>query len=84
MAVHDVGRVHGVKLRPGMVFTIDPMIWIHPEKLYIRIEDVALVTADGVENLSSFVPSLIEEVEATIKEKGLIEIRPAIELPLKK
>jgi Xaa-Pro aminopeptidase len=84
MAVHDVGRVHGVKLRPGMVFTIDPMIWIHEEELYIRIEDVALVTADGVENLSAFVPSRIEDVESMIKQKGLIEFRPPIELLLKK
>ncbi len=84
MAVHDVGQVRGVPLKPGMVFTIDPMIWIHEERLYIRIEDVALVTSDGVENLSAFVPSLIEDVERTIKEKGLIELRPGTELPLKK
>jgi Xaa-Pro aminopeptidase len=84
MAVHDVGRVGGVPLQPGMIFTIDPMIWIHEERLYIRIEDMALVTEDGVENLSAFVPSRLEEVEATIKEKGLIEFRPATTLPLKK
>lgn len=84
MAVHDVGRVHGVKLRPGMVIAIDPMIWIHSEKLYIRIEDVALVTKDGVENLSAFVPSRVEDVEAVIREKGLTEIRPVTDLPLKK
>ncbi|HEX8060378.1 MAG TPA: Xaa-Pro aminopeptidase, partial [Cyclobacteriaceae bacterium] len=77
MAVHDVGRIHGLKLQPGMIFTIDPMIWIHEERLYVRIEDVALVTSDGVENLSGFVPSKPEDVEATIKEKGLIEFRPA-------
>lgn len=73
MAVHDVGRVRGVPLQPGMVFTIDPMIWIPEERLYIRIEDVAVVTADGVENLSAFVPSKIEDVERTIKENGLIQ-----------
>jgi Xaa-Pro aminopeptidase len=84
MAVHDVGRIHGVKLQPGMIFTIDPMIWIPEERLYIRIEDMALVTSDGVENLSGFVPSRAEDVEAVIKEKGLIEFRPATELPLKK
>jgi Xaa-Pro aminopeptidase len=77
MAVHDVGRIHGIRLQPGMIFTIDPMIWIHEERLYVRIEDVALVTSDGVENLSGFVPSRLEDVEATIKEKGLIEFRPA-------
>ncbi|NJN41853.1 MAG: aminopeptidase P family protein [Flammeovirgaceae bacterium] len=84
MAVHDVGQVHGVKLRPGMVFTIDPMIWVHEEKLYVRIEDVALVTEQGVENLSAFVPSSIEDIERTIKEKGLIEFRPSAEFLLKK
>lgn len=78
MAVHDVGRVRGVPLQPGMVFTIDPMIWIPEERLYIRIEDVAIVTADGVENLSAFVPSKIEDVERTIKENGLIQFHPPI------
>lgn len=80
MAVHDVGQVRRVTLREGMVFTIDPMIWIHEEKLYIRIEDVAVVTAYGVENLSSFVPSSVEDVENTIAEEGLTEFRPAKEL----
>ena len=83
MAVHDVGRVHGVTLREGMVFTIDPMIWIPEERHYIRIEDVAVVTKTGVENLSDFVPSKIEDVERTIKEIGLTEFRPVKSLPLK-
>jgi len=77
MAVHDVGRVRGVPLQAGMVFTIDPMIWIPDEKLYIRIEDVALVTANGVENLSAFVPSRRADVERAIAEEGIIQIRPA-------
>lgn len=80
MAVHDVGRVRGIPLEAGMVFTIDPMIWLHEERLYIRIEDMALVTENGVENLSGFVPSTLEDVEATIKEKGVIEFRPAVEI----
>lgn len=82
MAVHDVGRVRGVPLQPGMVFTIDPMIWVHEERLYIRIEDVALVTEEGVENLSAFVPSRVRDVEATIAAPGLIALRPATPLPL--
>ena len=83
MAVHDVGIVHRIPLRQGMVFTIDPMIWVPEERLYIRIEDVALVTEDGVENLSAFVPSSIAAIEKTIQEKGLTEFHPATELPFK-
>jgi Xaa-Pro aminopeptidase len=84
MAVHDVGRVHGVPLRPGMVFAIDPMIWIPEERLYIRIEDLAVVTEDGVENLSAFVPSGLDDIERTMQEKGLVQFRPVTPLPLKK
>ncbi len=83
MAVHDVGIVHRVSLKAGMVFTIDPMIWIPEERLYIRIEDVALVTESGVENLSGFVPSSIKSIENTIKEKGLTEFHPPSTLPFK-
>ena len=83
MAVHDVGRVRGVTLQPGMVFTIDPMIWIPEEKLYIRIEDVAVVTSDGVENLSDFVPSKLDDIEQTMKVDGLVQFRPPVSLPFK-
>ena len=83
MAVHDVGLVRGVKLEPGMVFTIDPMIWIHEERLYVRIEDVVVVTADGVENLSAFVPSSTTDIERTMAEAGVIQLRPATPLPLR-
>ncbi len=81
MAVHDVGRVRGVPLEPGMVFTIDPMIWIPEERLYIRIEDVALVTANGVENLSGFVPTRIADVERTIAEPGLVQLHKPVPPP---
>jgi len=82
MAVHDVGGVHHVPLEPGMVFTIDPMIWIPEEKWYIRIEDVAVITESGAENLSAFVPSSIIDIEKIIREKGLTEFRPTHSLPL--
>ncbi|MFM1879427.1 MAG: hypothetical protein RLZZ241_2293 [Bacteroidota bacterium] len=83
MAVHDVGVVHHIPLEAGMVFTIDPMIWIPEEKAYIRIEDVVVITETGAENLSAFVPSAVAEIEKLIQEKGLTEFLPAQALPLK-
>lgn len=73
LAVHDVGRVRGEVLRPGMIFTIDPMLWLHDEKLYFRIEDMILVTEDGYENMSAFVPDTPDEIEATIAEPGVLQ-----------
>jgi Xaa-Pro aminopeptidase len=78
MAVHDVGRVRGVPLKAGMVFTIDPMIWIPEERLYIRIEDMALVTETGVENLSGFVPSTVANVERLVGKSGVVQFRPPV------
>jgi Xaa-Pro aminopeptidase len=83
MAVHDVGQLRNIPLKPGMVFTIDPMIWIPEERLYIRIEDIVVITQNGAHNLSAFVPSSISDIEKVIKEKGLTEFRPADEFTLK-
>ncbi len=44
--VHDPGNYPAV-LKPGMVFTIEPGVYIPEEKIGIRIECDFLVTADG-------------------------------------
>jgi len=62
MDVHDVGA-YSRRLEPGMVFTIEPGIYIPAESLGIRIEDDVLVTPEGAEMLSSGVPRTVEEVE---------------------
>jgi Xaa-Pro aminopeptidase len=54
------------------------MIWIPEERLYIRIEDMALVTADGVENLSGFVPARIAEVQRTIAGPGMVQLHKPV------
>jgi len=54
------------RLEPGMVFTIEPGIYIPAESIGIRIEDDILVTPGGAEVLSSGVPRTVEEVERTI------------------
>ena len=61
-----------------MSFPLIPMMWIHEEKLYIRMEDVVVVTDDGVENLSDNIPAELDEIEALIKEEGVVQFRPAL------
>jgi Xaa-Pro aminopeptidase len=78
MSVHDVGRLWGKPLEPGMVFAVDPMIWVRPEELYIRMEDIVVVTEDGVENLSAKLPIEMDEIERIIREDGIVQDRPAV------
>lgn len=72
MEVHDVTAPYKV-LEPGMVFTIEPALTIPDLKVYIRLEDVILVTETGYENLSGFVPVEPDDIEALMAERGLFE-----------
>ena len=73
MEVHDVNTPHGDVLVPGMVFTIEPALTIPEDRVYIRLEDVILVTETGYENLSAFVPIEIDAIEKLMAEPGMFE-----------
>jgi Xaa-Pro aminopeptidase len=62
MEVHDVQSPMEI-LKPGYVFTIEPALTVPEDRIYIRLEDVIVITEKGYENLSAFVPETIEEVE---------------------
>ena len=72
MSVHDVGEYRDHPLRPGMVLSVDPMFWIEPEQQYIRCEDTILVTDDGCEVLTGAAPLDCDEIEAVMKQPGLL------------
>ncbi len=63
-------------LKPGMVLTIEPGIYVRPAKgvpkefwnIGIRIEDDALVTAKGCELMTRGVPVKADEIEALMRE----------------
>jgi Xaa-Pro aminopeptidase len=67
--VHDPGD-YSVPLGPGMVFTIEPGIYIPEESLGVRIEDDFYVDKDGkLIDLSRALPSTAEDVEKAMVGK---------------
>ena len=68
MDVHDVGD-YGRPLEPGMVFTIEPGIYLPDENLGVRIEDDVLVTETGYELLSASLPRSADEIERIMTEE---------------
>jgi Xaa-Pro aminopeptidase len=66
--VHDPAQYPAV-LKPGMVFTIEPGVYIPEEKIGVRIECDFLVGADGkLIDLDADLPHTAEEVEAAMKK----------------
>ncbi len=66
MAVHDPGDYFKAPLEPGVTFAVDPQLWVHGRKLYVRVEDTVIVTEDGIENLTREAPLELDEVEALV------------------
>ena len=76
--VHDCAQARyesyqNAKIRPGMIFTIEPGLYFREDDLLIppeyrgigiRIEDDVLMTEDGPEWISAGIPKRIDDVEA--------------------
>jgi Xaa-Pro aminopeptidase len=72
LQVHDLGGANTVGvLKPGMVITIEPGLYIPAENLGVRIEDDVLVTETGNEVITAGAPKSVAEVEKLMKEPGL-------------
>lgn len=66
--VHDLGtRTEAVK--EGMLFTVEPGIYIEEEQMGIRIENNIWITKNGNEDLFKKIPLTVEEIEACMKRK---------------
>jgi Xaa-Pro aminopeptidase len=67
--VHDPADYPAV-LKPGMVFTIEPGVYIPEEKIGVRLECVFLVGADGkLIDLTAALPHTADDVEAAMRAK---------------
>jgi Xaa-Pro aminopeptidase len=75
MATHDVGQDNGV-LRAGMVFTIEPALRVPEEKIYIRLEDVIVITDKGADILTDWLPMDIPAIEKLMSEEGMLQRYP--------
>ena len=60
--VHDVGNKYR-RFEPGMVFTVEPGIYIREEGLGIRLENNVLITEDGNVDLMANIPLEADEIE---------------------
>ncbi len=72
LQVHDLGGAVTVGiLKPGMVITIEPGLYIPSEKLGIRIEDDVVVTETGRQVITAGAPKTVAEIERLMKEPGM-------------
>lgn len=70
--IHGIGHQLGLDvhdstpdgpLKPGMVVTIEPGVYLPDRKIGIRIEDDILVTRSGPKNLTEAIPKSIDAIE---------------------
>jgi Xaa-Pro aminopeptidase len=67
--VHDLGT-RTEPIQPGMLFTIEPGIYIEEEGMGIRIENNVWITEDGNIDLFRGIPITVEEIEEAMKNQA--------------
>ena len=65
--VHDLGT-KTEPIKAGMVFTVEPGIYIEEEQMGVRIENNIWITRNGNKDLFAKVPITVEEIEACMKK----------------
>lgn len=65
--VHDLGT-RTSPIKAGMVFTVEPGIYIEEEQMGVRIENNLWITRNGNKDLMKNIPITVEEIEALMKK----------------
>lgn len=70
MDTHDTDMPNrNTILKPGMIYTVEPGIYIEEEGIGIRIEDDILITENGFENLTINMIKSVEDIENFMSNK---------------
>jgi hypothetical protein len=65
--VHDLGT-RTEPIQPGMVFTVEPGIYIEEEQMGVRIENNFWITKTGNKDLMKNIPITAEDIERLMKK----------------
>ena len=66
--VHDIGNFY-TEIKPGMVFTCEPGIYIREEGIGIRLEDDIIVTEGDPINMMKNIPVEPSDIEDCMHSK---------------
>jgi Xaa-Pro aminopeptidase len=66
--VHDVGSIYA-RFEAGMVFTVEPGIYIREEGLGMRLENNVVIRENSIEDLMATIPIEVDEIEALMQQK---------------
>lgn len=66
--VHDIGT-RNMPIQEGMVFTIEPGIYVQEEAIGVRIENNFWVSKNGNTDLFKGIPITTDEIEAAMRKK---------------
>lgn len=80
LAVHDIGGTVRGKLEAGMVLAIDVYAVFADENMGVRVEDTVVITEEGCEILSPGIPREPKEIEALMKQDGVVQVMKAKKL----
>lgn len=67
--VHDLGT-RTAPIEAGMLFTVEPGIYIEEEQMGVRIENNVWITRRGNTDLMKNIPITVEEIETCMKKSG--------------
>ena len=65
--VHDLGT-RTAPIKAGMLFTVEPGIYIEEEQMGVRIENNIWITRNGHKDLMKNIPITVEEIETLMKK----------------